>query len=49
VHTPSSAQFGYGQFGYGHPLQSSESNNESLLTSRFLDTHKTTTDGVAKQ
>jgi outer membrane protein TolC len=54
VHTPSSAQF-----GYGHPLQSSESNNESLLTrvetkvdihtNSNMDTHKTTTDGAAKQ
>jgi hypothetical protein len=59
VHTPSSAQFGYGQFGYGHPLQSSESNNESLLTrvetkvdihtNSNMDTHKITTDGAAKQ
>ncbi|MCQ8848297.1 hypothetical protein NQT74_06880 [Alteromonas stellipolaris] len=47
------------QFGYGHPLQSSESNNESLLTrvetkvdihtNSNMDTHKTTTDGAAKQ
>ncbi len=54
VHTPSSAQF-----GYGHPLQSSESNNESLLTrvetkvdihtNSNMDTHKITTDGAAKQ